>query len=190
MSNRIKRLFQLFLANLYIAAFTFGGGFVITTFMHKKFVEELNWLDDDEMLDLVAIAQTCPGSIAVNAAILTGYHIEGILGVLVSSVATILPPFFIMIMVALFYDFFASNILIATLLEGVLIGVIAIIIDTVINLFSKMSKTASAFHYFMLVVSASLVLILKMNAIKVIFISLLIALMFNIYSLIKKKEIN
>ena len=72
-----KTLWQLFLSTLYISAFTFGGGFVIVTFMKKKFVDELHWIDEDEMLDLTAIAQSSPGSIAVNAAILVGWRVYG-----------------------------------------------------------------------------------------------------------------
>lgn len=64
---------------LYISAATFGGGFVIVTLMKKKFVDEYKWIDD-EMLDLTAIAQSSPGAIAVNAAILVGYKIGGLLG--------------------------------------------------------------------------------------------------------------
>ena len=64
-----KTLLKLFLSMLYISTFTFGGGFVIVTFMKRKFVDELHWLEEDEMLDLVAIAQSCPGPIAVNGAI-------------------------------------------------------------------------------------------------------------------------
>ena len=71
-----KKLLKLFLSNLYISAFTFGGGFVIITFMKRKFVDELNWIDEDEMLDLTAMAQSSPGAIAVNAAILVGWRVR------------------------------------------------------------------------------------------------------------------
>ena len=64
------RLWTLFTSMLYISAFTFGGGFVIVSLMQKKFVEELHWLEEDEMLDMVALAQASPGAIAVNGAIL------------------------------------------------------------------------------------------------------------------------
>lgn len=74
-----KPLLKLFFTMLYISAFTFGG-FVIVTLMKKKFVDEYKWIDDDEMLDLTAIAQSSPGAIAVNAAILVGYKIGGLLG--------------------------------------------------------------------------------------------------------------
>ena len=66
------RLLVLFLKTLYISAFTFGGGFVIVTFMKKCFVDELQWIDEQEMLDFTALAQSCPGAIAVNGAILVG----------------------------------------------------------------------------------------------------------------------
>ena len=65
-----KTLLKLFLTTLYISAFTFGGGFVIVTFMKRKFVDELHWIDDQEMLDLAALAQSSPGAIAVNASLM------------------------------------------------------------------------------------------------------------------------
>ena len=69
-----KTLWKLFLSTLYISTFTFGGGFVIVTFMKQKFVDELHWLEEDEMLDFAALAQSSPGAIAVNAAILVGWR--------------------------------------------------------------------------------------------------------------------
>ena len=104
-----KTLWQLFLSTLYISAFTFGGGFVIVTFMKKKFVDELHWIDEDEMLDLTAIAQSSPGSIAVNAAILVGWRIGGALGIAIAVLGTLLPPMLILSMISFFYAAFASN---------------------------------------------------------------------------------
>ena len=69
-----KTLLKLLWSTLYISAFTFGGGFVIVTFMKRKFVDELHWIDEQEMLDLAALAQSSPGAIAVNAAILVGWQ--------------------------------------------------------------------------------------------------------------------
>ena len=73
MKNKLHKLWALFLTTLYISAFTFGGGFVIVTFMKHKFVDELHWINEQEMLDFTALAQSCPGAIAVNAAILVGW---------------------------------------------------------------------------------------------------------------------
>ena len=67
-----KILWKIFLSTLYLSAFTFGGGYVIVTLMKKKFVDEYHWIGEDEMLDLVAIAQSSPGAIAVNGAIVVG----------------------------------------------------------------------------------------------------------------------
>ena len=80
--SRGSLLAKLFLSTLYLSAFTFGGGYVIVTLMKKKFVDEYHWIDEQEMLDLVAIAQSSPGAIAVNGAIVVGYKLAGIAGVL------------------------------------------------------------------------------------------------------------
>ena len=86
---KAKVLWKLFISTLYLSAFTFGGGYVIVTLMKKKFVDDLHWIDEKEMLDLVAIAQSSPGAIAVNGAIVVGYKLAGIAGVLVSILETI-----------------------------------------------------------------------------------------------------
>lgn len=75
--NRKHVLWKLFVSTLYLSAFTFGGGYVIVTLMKEKFVDELHWMEEDEMLDLIAIAQSAPGAIAVNGAIVVGYKLAG-----------------------------------------------------------------------------------------------------------------
>ena len=86
---RASVLWQLFASMLYISAFTFGGGFVIITFMKRKFVDEKHWIDEQEMLDLTALAQSCPGAIAVNAAILVGWRVGGWLGMAAAVLGTV-----------------------------------------------------------------------------------------------------
>lgn len=75
-------LWTLFFSTLYLSAFTFGGGYVIVSLMKKKFVDEYHWIEEDEMLDLIAIAQSAPGAIAVNGAIVVGYKLAGLPGAL------------------------------------------------------------------------------------------------------------
>ena len=133
-SMRSARLWKLFLSTLYISSFTFGGGFVIVTFMKKKFVDELHWIDEQEMLDMTALAQSSPGAIAVNAAILVGWQVEGLVGMLVAVLGTIIPPMVILSVVSVFYSAFASNHYIALLLKGMQAGVAAVIFDVVINM--------------------------------------------------------
>ena len=101
--ERGKVIWKLFISTLYLSAFTFGGGYVIITLMKKKFVDEYHWIDEEEMLDLVAIAQSAPGPIAVNGAIVIGYKLAGVPGLLVSILGTVTPPFVILSIVSLFY---------------------------------------------------------------------------------------
>ena len=99
-----KLLLKLFITNLYLSAFTFGGGYVIITLMKKKYVDELDWIKEKEMLDLIAIAQSAPGAIAINGAIVIGFKLAGIFGALISILATIIPPFVILSFVSFFYE--------------------------------------------------------------------------------------
>lgn len=134
MKDKKKILCQLFLSTLYISAFTFGGGFVIITFMKRKFVDELHWIDEDEMLDLAALAQSSPGAIAVNAAILVGWRMGGFAGMLVSVLGTIIPPMVILTVISFFYAAFAANRYVAVVLKGMQAGVAAVILDVVCGL--------------------------------------------------------
>lgn len=130
-----KRLYRtLFTSTLYLSAFTFGGGFVIVPLMKKKFADDLNWIEEDEILDLIAIAQSSPGPIAVNAAIIMGYRIAGITGAFVSVLGTIIPPFVILSVISFFYTAFRDNVIVNNLLKGMQAGIAAVIIDVVINL--------------------------------------------------------
>ena len=123
-----KLLWQLFSSTFYISMFTFGGGFVIITFMKRKFVDTLHWIDEKEMLDLAALAQSSPGAIAVNAAILVGWRVGGALGMAVAVVGTILPPMIILSVISLFYAAFATNPYVALVLRGMQAGVAAVIL--------------------------------------------------------------
>ena len=137
-------LWTLFTSMLYISAFTFGGGFVIVTFMKKKFVDELHWINEDEMLDMTALAQSAPGAIAVNAAILVGRRVAGFTGMIVSVLVTIIPPITILAVISLFYKAFATNPWVAAVLGGMQAGVAAVICDVVWNLGAKVVKEKSA----------------------------------------------
>ena len=122
-----KILFKLFITNFYLSAFTFGGGYVIVTLMKNKYVDELNWIEEKEMLDLVAIGQSAPGPIAVNGAIVIGFKLAGIKGAFFSMLATIIPPFVIISLVSLFYEAFKSNEVISQILFGMQAAIGAII---------------------------------------------------------------
>ncbi len=122
---------MLFFSTLQLSACTFGGGFVIIPLMRRKFVKELHWIEEDEMLDLTAIAQSSPGAIAVNASILVGYHVAGIGGALTTVLGTVLPPLVIISVISLFYQTFRDNVIVSLVMKGMLAGVAAVICDVV-----------------------------------------------------------
>lgn len=132
--NRNQKYKALFLATFKLSACTFGGGFVIIPLMRKKFVEELKWIEEQEMLDLTAIAQSSPGAIAVNASILVGYRVAGIPGALLTVLGTVLPPLIIISVISLGYQAFRDNALVNMAMSGMLCGVAAVIFDVVINM--------------------------------------------------------
>ena len=123
---------QLFVSTFRLSACTFGGGFVIIPLMRKRFVEELGWIEEQEMMDLTAIAQSSPGAIAVNASILVGYHVAGIPGALLTVLGTVLPPLIIISVISLFYQAFRDSAIVSMAMAGMLCGVAAVILDVVV----------------------------------------------------------
>ena len=161
-------LWKLFISTLTLSAFTFGGGYVIVTLMKNKFVDELHWIDEDEMLDLVAIAQSSPGAIAVNGAIVVGYKLAGIKGLIVSVLATIIPPFVILSVVSIFYNAFKSNFIINQMLTGMQAGVGAVIAVVVYDMASGVMKDKSLISFLIMVISFVAACVFKVNVIYIV----------------------
>lgn len=166
--TRAQRLRKLFFSTLYISSFTFGGGFVIVTFMKKKFVDELHWIDEQEMLDMTALAQSSPGAIAVNAAILVGWQVEGLLGMVIAVLGTIIPPMVILSVISLFYVAFATNTYVALVLKGMQAGVAAVILDVVCGLGGNVLQTRSPLYILLMVGAFVANFVFNVNVIVVI----------------------
>ena len=131
---------ELFKSTFLISAFTVGGGFVIIPLLKAKYVDEYGWLNDKDALDLVAIAQSMPGVVAVNASIILGYRMAGLPGTLVALLATVLPPLITLSAISYCYDLFASNPYIQMLLKGMQCGATALIVNVAIDLTKKQCK--------------------------------------------------
>ena len=158
----------LFTSMLLISAFTFGGGFVIVSLMKKKLVDELHWLTEEEMLDMTALAQSAPGPIAVNAAILVGRRIAGVAGMLSAVVGTLIPPIVIIGVISLIYAQFASNEWGKAALAGMSCGVAAVIADVVCGLGGKIVKGRDLVKMALMVIAFVLTCFLKVNVIFII----------------------
>lgn len=185
---RWKTLWTLFHTMLYISSFTFGGGFVIITFMKSKFVDQYHWIDEEEMLDFTALAQSSPGAIAVNAAILVGWQVGGALGMLVAVLGTILPPMAILSLISLFYQAFASNPFVALTLKGMQAGVAAVILDVVCSLGSKVLAERSAVQLLILAAAFVAVFFCKVNAVVIVLAAAALGLGRALWS--RRKEAN
>ena len=136
-----QRYLRIFLSTLYLSAFTFGGGFVIVTLLKQKFVDQLHWIEEEEMLDLVAIAQSSPGAVAVNGAIVVGYKLGGVPGILCAVSGAVLPPFVILTVVSMAYRAFCESFTVRALLTGMRAGVSAVILSVVWDMASGIVKS-------------------------------------------------
>lgn len=170
LNNRRSLLCKLFISTLYLSTFTFGGGYVIVTLMKKKFVDEYHWIDEQEMLDLVAIAQSSPGPIAVNGAIVVGYKLAGMTGVLTAVLATVIPPFVILSAISLFYAAFRSNLVVGWMLNGMQAGVGAVIAQVVWEMGSGIAKDKQWFSVFIMTAAFAANYIWNVNVILIILI--------------------
>lgn len=130
----------LFKSTFLISAFTVGGGFVIIPLLKGKYVDEYHWISDKDTLDMVAIAQSMPGVIAVNSAVILGYRMAGVLGTLVALVATVLPCLITLSIISYCYDFFIQNLCIKMILRGMQCGATALIVNVGIDLLIKQGK--------------------------------------------------
>lgn len=128
---------KLFQSTFLISAFTVGGGFVIIPLLRAKCVDEYGWLDDKETLNLVSIAQSMPGVVAVNAAIILGYRMAGLRGALTALAATILPPLVTLSVISCAYDWFATNPYVRYALKGMQCGATALIVNVAIDFLQK-----------------------------------------------------
>ena len=162
------KLWTLFSSMLVISAFTFGGGFVIVSLMKKKLVDELGWLEEEEMLDMTALAQSAPGPIAVNAAILAGRRIAGVPGMLAAVTGTLIPPLLIIGAISLIYAQFRDNEWVRAAMAGMSCGVAAVISDVVLGLGGKVVRGRDALSIGLMALAFVLTYFCKVNVIFII----------------------
>lgn len=181
-------LWKLFRSTFALSACTFGGGFVIVSLMKKQFVEKFKWLEEDEMLDVTAIAQSSPGPIPVNASVILGYRMAGGLGSFVAVLGTILPPMIIISVIAVFYEQFRSNVYIATALQVMRAGVAAVIFDVVLNLAKNVCKTRRILYIGLMCAAFFCAVVLNISAMLIILACLMVGLIDLSVSLFREKR--
>lgn len=168
--KKLKLYLWLFGINLFISAFTFGGGYIVVPMISKYFVRKKKLFSEEELLEMAAIAQSCPGAIAISLAGLAGKRAAGWPGVLISCGAAVTPPVVILGIISSWYDVFAANPIIAAVLRGMMAGVAALMIDLIINMYklirrenslllSVMAPAAFAANFFLMVPAAILLFV-------------------------------
>lgn len=163
-----KKLWLLFKSCFVISACTFGGGMVIISMLQKKFVEELHWIEQDEVMDMVAIAQSCPGVMAVNTSIIIGYRVGGVWGMITTVCGTILPPMMILTLISACYVQFRSNVVIALLLRGMQAGVAAVMINVTITMAKNVLKDRDPVSLLLLIGASAAAVVFQIDIIKVL----------------------
>lgn len=140
MNSKLKLYLRIFWEMFRLSAFTFGGGYVIVPLMKRSFVDKLGLLTEKEMLDYTAVAQSAPGAVAINTAILVGMKIGGVAGAAVTLIATILPPLIIISVIAVIYELVIGNVIVMGVLRGMRAGVCAVIADAVVSMIATVTK--------------------------------------------------
>lgn len=135
-------LLTLFLTFLKVGAFTFGGGFAMLAILDREVVDKHGFVSHDEFMDLVVIAESTPGPVAINAATYVGYRVGGILGSILSTLGVVLPSFSIIFLISLFFDTFLSLTLVAAAFRGIRAAVVLLILGAGIKMFKKLKKNA------------------------------------------------
>ena len=138
----MKKYLSLFFTMLKIGLFTFGGGYAMIALLEHEFVEKKKYIDKDEFLDMVAIAESTPGPIAINAATYLGYKQFGFIGSLIATIAICIPSFVIIFIISLFFDAFLSFTLVEYAFRGIQVCVIYLIFSAGLKMLRSMKKTA------------------------------------------------
>lgn len=138
----MKKTRDLFWTFLKIGAFTFGGGYAMVALLEREFVEDKQWLSREEFLDMVAIAESTPGPVAVNSATYVGYKIEGAEGAAASTLAVCLPSFVVIYLISLVFDRFLQLSAVASAFRGIQVCVIYLILSAGMKMLKSLSGTA------------------------------------------------
>ena len=147
---RSKTIPTLFFTMLKIGLFTFGGGYAMIALLENEFVTKRGWLEQEEFLDVAAIAESTPGPIAINSATYIGYKQAGILGSVVATLGMTLPSFCIIYAISLFFDAFLSLTVVACAFRGIQIAVLYLILSAGLRMLKKMKKTPFSWAVFLL----------------------------------------
>lgn len=178
--KKSKLILTLFLTFFKIGAFTFGGGYAMLNLLENEFVSKRGWLTKDEFLDMLAIAESTPGPIAINSATFIGYKTAGVIGSAMATLGVVLPSFIIIFVISLFLDKFLTFTLVERAFHGIQACVVYLIGSTGIKLFKQMEKKALP----LIIMSAILVCMIAFSLFAIKFSSIVFILITGIIGIV------
>lgn len=181
-----KTILLLFSSFIKIGTFTFGGGYAMIPLIQKETVENRKWITDQEILEIIAIAESTPGPIAINAATFIGYKTAGFLGALGATMGVVLPSFLIIAAISFALRQFESLKVVQYAFQGIRAGVLALIIKAFISMFKQCPR--NKISYAIASLSFLLAAILKINVLAAIIICAAIGLAYSILAEKREKE--
>ncbi len=162
-------MWELFSNFFRIGLFTIGGGYAMIPLIEAKVVDEKRWLEREELLDLIAVAQSCPGIFAINIGIFIGYKLKGLKGAIVTTLGTALPSFLIILAIALCFQQFRDNIYVERIFRGIRPAVVALIAAPVFKM-ARMAKI-SRYNVWIPVIATLLIWMMGVSPIYVILVA-------------------
>ncbi|MBP9988996.1 MAG: chromate transporter [Ruminococcus sp.] len=166
MKEKSKRIFQLFITFFKIGAFTFGGGYAMIPLIQKEVVDNKKWLDNDDILEIIAIAESTPGPIAINSATFVGYRVAGFFGALLATAGVVIPSFVIISIISFVLTKFEHLRAVRYAFIGIRAGVLALIIKALWSMYKQCEKNAIA--YIIMAAAFILAAFIKINVIWII----------------------
>lgn len=154
-ADRVKLALTLFLSYFKIGLFTFGGGYAMIALIEREFVVRKKWINEVELYEIIAIAESTPGPIAINCATFVGYKILGFVGSFLATLAVCIPSFAIIYLISVFYDAFMALTAVAYAFEGIKVGIAIMITVAGVNMIKKGKKNAFAVGVFLLTFAAA-----------------------------------
>lgn len=140
MENKRKRLLELLLVFLKIGVFAFGGGYAMIPLIQKETVEKKKWVSPEDIVDIVAIAESTPGPIAISASTFVGYRIAGVAGAALATIGVIIPSFLIIFVLSFVLRQFESITAVKYAFFGIRAGVLALIVNALISVYKQCPK--------------------------------------------------
>lgn len=162
-NKKLNECLVLFKTFFKIGLFTFGGGYAMIPLIHKEIIENHHWIEDDDMLDIIAIAESTPGPISVNTATFVGYKVSGVLGSMFATLGLVLPSLVIIFIISLFFEQFMAIEWVKKAFKGIMAAVTVLILNAAIKLSKPLKENKNYIFNILLILVAAIISLLLVD---------------------------